>query len=129
MKAQRFLVSVQQQLSTSENDQEKYENLIRLFFRNYFSQNVDISDLEVICRIALQGGFDEKFIQKAIEEIASASVKDRLRQNSQEASDLGGFGLPITTIHLPEGKQFVFGSDRMHIVGHLLGESNPPVLQ
>ena len=131
MKAQRFLLSVQQQLNTSPNDQEKYEHIIRQFFRRYFSpdQSANISDLKVIESIALESGLDSKVIHNAINAIGCESVKEQLRTNTQKALDLGGFGLPITTIHLPSGKQFVFGSDRMHIIGHLLGESNPPVLR
>lgn len=132
MNTQRFLVAVQQKLNeTSVGDQEKYEQLIRLLFRAFFSpgESANVSDLEVIRQIAGQSGLEPKLVQSALDDIASADVKAKLRANTELASELGGFGLPLTTIHLPSGKQSIFGSDRMHIVGHLLGEAKPPLLK
>lgn len=129
---QRFLVSVQQKLNeTSVNDQGKYEQLIRLLFQAFFSpgESANVSDLEVIRQMAVQSGLEPKLVQSALDDISSADVKAKLQANTELVGELGGFGLPYTTIHLPSGKESIFGSDRMHIVGHLLGEPKPPLLK
>jgi hypothetical protein len=41
----------------------------------------------------------------------------------QHCSLLQGFGLPWTTVNLANGdKHHFFGSDRLHVIGHLIGE-------
>lgn len=128
---QRFLLALQQQLNSED---EKSEALIRRFFADFFSPDKpspDLSDLEVIRSIALSTGVvDAGAVDKAVKDSSSEEIKEMLKKNTEDAGALGGFGLPITAIHLPDGQtEAIWGSDRMHIIGHLLGESKAPILK
>ncbi|KAH9405163.1 Glutathione S-transferase kappa 1 [Tyrophagus putrescentiae] len=137
IRSQRFLLAAQELLKSeqSEAGREQEEALIRRFFQAFFSPtepSADISNLEAIQSLALSTGADAGLVAQAAKDCSGDPVKAKLRANTDAASALGGFGLPITAVHLPEkagGPQAIWGCDRMHIVGHLLGESKPPVLQ
>lgn len=124
LKTQRFLTAVEGQLD--ENLQEK---LIRAFFSGLFSPNsLDISKPEIIKQIAISAGLDAAVVEKGIEASGSEEVKAKLVANAKQVTDYGGFGLPTTVVHLPSGPEMVFGSDRIHIIGHLLGETKHAIL-
>ena len=69
-----------------------------------------------------QAQLDSDVINKAIEIMESPEVKDRLKQVTEEALNHGAFGAPTTVIHLPSGPEMIWGSDRIELVGSLLGE-------
>jgi len=71
----------------------------------------------------------------------TAEVKDRLRQQTQRAVELGGFGVPLMAIPTSAfvrkppgaakaGQQIWFGSDRFEQMAFFLGKTwmgpNPP---
>lgn len=126
LKAQRFLTALEPQL-----DETAYEKLIRALFVGLFSPNsLDISKPDVIRQIATSSnvGLDGSLVEKAIEASGSEEIKAKLVANGKRVAEYGGFGLPTTVVHLPSRPEMVFGSDRIHIIGQMLGETKPAIL-
>lgn len=110
-------------------DEETQIKLVRAFFARFFSPNsANLNDDNEIRAIASENGLSEDIILKAMEVANSDAIRAKLKENSNRVVELGGFGLPVTLVHRESKPQWVFGSDRLHIVGHLLGESKPPQL-
>ncbi|KAH7637292.1 hypothetical protein HUG17_7498 [Dermatophagoides farinae] len=75
-------------------------------------------------------GIASDVVEKAINVMESDENRAQLEKNTKRPIELGGFGLPITLVHSDNNNaSWVFGSDRMHIIGHLLGEKEPPILR
>jgi 2-hydroxychromene-2-carboxylate isomerase len=85
----------------------------RRVFEAYWGDDRDISKDEVLREIVLGAGLDEKeFFTK----IASDEYKARLRANTEELIERGGFGSPTMFV---DGSMF-FGNDRLPLVEHAL---------
>ncbi|VDM79228.1 unnamed protein product [Strongylus vulgaris] len=58
-----------------------------------------------------------------LEESTSDEVKAALKLNTDDALAMGCFGAPWIHVHTPNGKvEPFFGSDRLPLIGHLIGE-------
>ncbi len=66
--------------------------------------------------IVRAAGLDEK---EYFAKIASQEYKDKLKQNTDELIERGGFGSPTIFV---DGKMF-FGNDRLILVEHALASS------
>ena len=85
----------------------------RRVFEAYWGDDSDISKDEVLREIVRGVGLDEKeFFTK----IASDEYKARLRANTEELIERGGFGSPTMFV---DGSMF-FGNDRLPLVEHAL---------
>ena len=124
-KTQKYLVAVKSLIT-----EDQYNNLVQKFFRNFFSpeNSIDLSSEDVIREVSLDAGLSQDEINKALERASTDELKQQLRANSDRATKLGAFGLPFTYLQL-EKPYGIWGSDRIHLIGHLLGESKPPILQ
>lgn len=91
----------------------------RLVFEAYWSEERDISQDGELERIVDRAGLprDEFFAQ-----IGSPEVKDRLRRNSEELIERGGFGSPTMFV---DGDDLYFGNDRLELVRQALGRARP----
>src|SRR5467141_2726022 len=85
----------------------------RRVFESYWGDNLDISKDEVLRDIARQVGLDEK---EYFAKIASEEYKAKLRANTEDLIERGGFGSPTMFV---EGSMF-FGNDRLPLVEHAL---------
>lgn len=74
----------------------------------------DISSDEVLANICREVGLDTEPYFNAI---ASSPYKDRLRHNTDELIERGGFGSPTIYIN---GNDMYFGNDRLPLVEHRL---------
>ena len=83
-------------------------------FRAYWGDDRDISSMEVILELAAECGLDPDEHRQAIE---SEDVKERLRVDTQELIDRGGFGTP--TIFVNETDMY-FGRDRLELVANAI---------
>ncbi len=81
----------------------------REVFDQYWGEGQDISQDEVMLRIAGKVGLGGDFLER----IASQPIKDRLRANTQELIDRGGFGSPTLFV---AGDDMFFGNDRLPLV-------------
>jgi len=119
LKVQHFLVALQSRISEVE-----YERLIGALFGTFFSPTnpKDISLDGVIRDLAAQAGIKSEIIEEAL--LVTDSVKRQLAENNNRLVELGGFGAPSTVIHLPKRSELIWGSDRMNIIGEMLGYEN-----
>ena len=93
----------------------------RLVFEAYWGDLADISRDEVLASIAVKAGLDE---QAFFVGIASGSIKNRLRQATDELISRGGFGSP--TMFVNEADVY-FGNDRLPLVEEALKFSINPI--
>jgi 2-hydroxychromene-2-carboxylate isomerase len=81
----------------------------RRVFESYWGADRDISQDEVLRDIVREVGLDEK---EYFTKIASADYKTRLRTNTEQLIERGGFGSPSIFV---DGVMF-FGNDRLPLV-------------
>tara|TARA_Y100001936_G_scaffold251291_1_gene306737 strand:+ start:846 stop:1454 length:609 start_codon:yes stop_codon:yes gene_type:complete len=92
---------------------DKYNKLVPFSyscFEKYWSKGVDISDLDILSEIAVINGIDKDIF---IKEIQTKFIKDKLRKNTDNLMDRGGFGSPTIFIN---GNDMYFGNDRLQLV-------------
>jgi len=94
-------------------EQGKISPYSRRVFESYWGENRDIRKDEVLRDIVHAVDLDEK---DYFTKIAAQSYKDKLKANTDELIERGGFG--STTIFV-EGEMF-FGNDRLILVEHAL---------
>ncbi len=92
----------------------------RLAFEAYWGADRDISQPEVLHDLATGAGLDPAEMDKAM---ASPSVKDTLKANTQDLIDRGGFGSPTMFI---DGTDMYFGNDRLPLVDWALSARSDP---
>ncbi len=81
----------------------------RRIFESYWGNDLDISKDEVLGQIVRETGLDDK---EFFEKIAAPAYKDKLRANTDELIERGGFGSPTIFVN---GVMF-FGNDRLQLV-------------
>ncbi|KFQ02068.1 Glutathione S-transferase kappa 1, partial [Leptosomus discolor] len=114
--AMRFITAV-------DMTQPQYlEPLSREFWIRFWSQNEDISQPENILAVARQAGLSSELAQKLLEMISSPAVKNRLKETTEEAIKYGAFGMPAVVAHFNGEPHLFFGSDRLELLGSVIGE-------
>jgi len=89
----------------------------RCVFEQYWGEDRDISKDEVLRDIVRIAGLDEK---EYFAKIALQDYKDKLKRNTDELIERGGFGSPTMFV---DGDMF-FGNDRLVLVEHALTRSH-----
>ena len=79
-------------------------------FDAYWGDDKDISQVSVLTEICKTAGVDPAEVMAGIEQ---QPIKDRLRNNTQELIDRGGFGSPTIFVG---GDDMYFGNDRMPLI-------------
>lgn len=82
----------------------------RAAFETYWGDLEDISQPDVLAKIATRAGLDAT---ELLAEIEQPAVKDRLRANTDELIARGGFGSPTMFVG---GDEMYFGNDRLELV-------------
>ncbi len=82
----------------------------RLAFQRYWGALQDISQDEEVSKIAADAGLDMDAFWQAI---TSQAYKDKLRANTDELIERGGFGSPTLFV---DGDDMYFGNDRIGLV-------------
>ncbi|NXG74405.1 GSTK1 transferase, partial [Baryphthengus martii] len=114
--AMRFITAV-------DMTQPQYlEPLSREFWIRFWSQHEDVSQPENILAVAKQSGISSELAQKLLEMISSPSVKNRLKETTEEAIKYGAFGMPAVVAHYNGEPHLFFGSDRLELLGSIIGE-------
>ncbi len=86
-------------------------------FRRYWGELRDISLDDEVTAIAQAAGLDAKAFWA---KITAQEYKDRLRHNTDELIERGGFGSPTIFI---DGDDIYFGNDRLPLVRHKLRDA------
>jgi 2-hydroxychromene-2-carboxylate isomerase len=95
----------------------KISSYSRRVFEVYWGDNRDISKDDVLRDIVKAVGLDEsEFFTK----IAAQAYKDKLKVNTDELIERGGFGSPTIFV---DGQMF-FGNDRLMLVEHALAHQH-----
>ena len=82
----------------------------RAAFIRYWGELADISQDDEVTKIAQAAGLDvDAFWQKT----RSQAYKDKLRNNTEELIERGGFGSPTIFV---DGEDMYFGNDRLPLV-------------
>jgi 2-hydroxychromene-2-carboxylate isomerase len=90
-------------------DQTRAKALAHALYRAYFVHDFDISELEAVLEVCAQCGFDREAARAGV---AAQSVKERLRNEVDQALAKGVFGSPWVVV---DGEPF-WGSDRLNQV-------------
>ena len=92
------------------DDQGKLLEYSKAVFEAYWGRCADVSDETVLAAIAAELGMESSAFLEAIQQ---QSVKDRLRENTDEVIERGGFGSPTIFV---DGDDMYFGNDRLPLV-------------
>ncbi|KAI5931431.1 glutathione S-transferase kappa 1 [Manis javanica] len=114
--AMRFLTAV------NLEHPEMLEKVSRELWMRVWSRDEDITELQSILAAAEKAGIPTEQAQGLLGKIATPKVKSQLRETTEAVCKYGAFGLPITVAHLDGQTHMLFGSDRMELLAHLLGE-------
>ena len=87
----------------------------RAGFEAYWGEDRDISQDDVVADVAERAGLDRADF---LAHIASDEIKARLRANTDELIERGGFGTPTMFVN---GTDMYFGNDRLPLVRLALG--------
>ncbi|XP_062985083.1 glutathione S-transferase kappa 1 [Elgaria multicarinata webbii] len=98
------------------------ESVSRELWMRIWSRDEDITQPESILAVAGRAGLPSGKAQKLLEMSTSPDVKNRLKATTEEALRYGAFGMPCFVFHVDGEPQLLFGSDRLELLGSLLGE-------
>lgn len=101
---------------------EMLEKVSRELWVRVWSRDEDISEPKSILAAAEKAGMSTEQAQGLLEKISTPKVKNELKATTDAACKYGAFGLPITVAHLDGQTHMLFGSDRMELLAHMLGE-------
>ncbi|KAK6026199.1 DsbA-like protein [Ostertagia ostertagi] len=113
--AQRLLLAVQKQHPPSV-----LEDCARMLWRRFFTEHRSIFDVDDLRQALKDLPVDDEdaLLQLAVTD----EVKGTLRCNTNEALAYGCFGAPWIHVQRSEGEvEAFFGSDRLPLIGHLIG--------
>ncbi|KAG8435607.1 hypothetical protein GDO86_013521 [Hymenochirus boettgeri] len=117
LSAMRFVTAVEM------SHPEFLEKVSRELWMRIWSEDKDITEPDSILEAAKKAGMSEDQAKRLIESTALPEVKNKLKQNTDEALKHGAFGMPMIVAHIDGKKpQMYFGSDRFELLAHQLGE-------
>ncbi|XP_068943543.1 glutathione S-transferase kappa 1 isoform X2 [Petaurus breviceps papuanus] len=114
--AMRFLTAI-----NMENP-EMLEKASRELWMRVWSRNEDITEPQSILAAAKKAGLSEEQAKGLLEKCSTDKVKNSLKETTDVAFNYGAFGLPTVVVHVDNKSHMLFGSDRMELLAHLLGE-------
>ncbi|NXN73081.1 GSTK1 transferase, partial [Himantopus himantopus] len=115
--AMRFITAI-------DMTQPRYlETLSREFWMRFWSQvSIFTPNYIIFSQVARQAGLSPELSQKLLEMISSPAVKNRLKETTEEAIKYGAFGMPAVVAHFNGEPHLFFGSDRLELLGSVIGE-------
>ncbi|KAM5142336.1 glutathione S-transferase kappa 1 [Mantella aurantiaca] len=116
LSAMRFVTAVQMV------NPEFVEPVSRELWIRIWSEDKDITEPASILEAAKKAGLSEDEAKKILATISSPEVKNKLKENTENALQYGVFGMPSIVAHINGKPQLYFGSDRFELLAHNLGE-------
>ncbi|KAG8130244.1 putative Glutathione S-transferase kappa protein [Naja naja] len=95
------------------------ESVSRELWMRIWSRDEDIVQPE---SILAKAGLSSDKSQELLKMSTSPEIKNRLKETTGEVLKFGGFGLPSFVIQTDGQPQLFFGSDRIELLGNVLGE-------
>lgn len=102
-----------------EEDQEALKRFSAAAFQSYFGAQENLDDPAVLAAVADAAGLDGQALRAASEDPA---VKARLRANTEELIERGGYGSPTIFV---DGTDMYFGNDQLPLVEAALKRKQP----
>ncbi|XP_020626223.1 glutathione S-transferase kappa 1-like isoform X1 [Orbicella faveolata] len=100
---------------------DKVEPLSREFWMRIWSRDEDITEPQSLLEVCQNIGLTEHQTQSLVSKIGDQEIKDKLKETTQKALDMGAFGAPIIVAHVNGKPHMYFGSDRFLLLANLLG--------
>jgi glutathione S-transferase kappa 1 len=122
LRAMKFLTALDMMTSTGTANGRVTETVTRELWRQLYQLNEDVYELDSFRAVAKRAKVEEDVAEEALLRMEAPETKARLKQYTDEALEQGAFGAPTIVAYLPSGPQMLFGSDRIEILAHLLGE-------
>ncbi|XP_054420531.1 glutathione S-transferase kappa 1 [Pteronotus mesoamericanus] len=116
LSAMRFLTAVNME------HPEVLERASRELWMRVWARDEDITEPQSILAAAEKAGMSTEQARRLLEKISTPQVKNQLKETTEAACQYGAFGLPVTVVHVDNQTHMLFGSDRMELLAHLLGE-------
>lgn len=92
---------------------ERIAPLSHALFQAYWTGDEDLEDPAVLEKALVSVGLPKSLLAR----VGESAIKERLRQNTEEAERLGVFGVPSFRVAQHHGPpQLFFGQDRLHFV-------------
>nr|QGA89085.1 glutathione-S-transferase kappa 1 [Physella acuta] len=113
---QRFLTAIDM------THPEMLEKVSRELWMRNWNRDEDVTEQSSLAAAAKEAGMSEENITAVLKLITDEKVKNKLKQTTKEATELGAFGSPMIVVDINGQKEWVFGSDRFPILADLLGE-------
>ncbi|KAJ7393538.1 Glutathione S-transferase kappa 1 [Desmophyllum pertusum] len=107
--------------AASKYHPDKVEHLSREFWMRIWSRDEDIVEAQSLHEVCKKVGLNGDETQSLMSKIGDQETKDKLKETTQKALDLGAFGAPIIVAHVNGEPHMYFGSDRFLLLSHLLG--------
>ena len=124
LSAQRLLTSV------SISFPSYLEDISRNLFLRIWSLDVDIFTYESLKQACLDVGISFDDANWLIKSIDTSDIKTSLKDTTFGALNYGAFGVPTYVVHLQNGPELLFGSDRLFLLAYYLGVQYPgPLLE
>ena len=101
-----------------EEDQAALERFAEAAFAAYFGDAANLDDPAVLAEVASAAGFDSAAL---IAQTQQQAIKDRLRANTEEVIERGGYGSPTIFVG---GDDMYFGNDQLPLVEAALKRGN-----
>jgi len=117
--AMRFVTAVNLQ------SPQHTEELSRQFWKRVWSSDQDICEEASLLATAKVANVPANVIDDCMKKLNSEEVVGALIKNTNDAVNLKAFGLPVIEFELNGKTEMVFGSDRFHIIAHMLGKEYP----
>ncbi|XP_044856046.1 glutathione S-transferase kappa 1 isoform X1 [Mauremys mutica] len=98
------------------------EPVSRELWMRIWSRDEDITQPESILAAAGEAGLPSALAQKLLAMTSTPEVKNRLKETTEEALKYGAFGMPAVVAHVNGEAHLFFGSDRLELLGNVIGE-------
>lgn len=119
LKAQRLLAAI------SVTNPEHLEEVSRQLFRRIWLKDEDITEESSLKQACADANVPNELTSRLIEMTSDDNIKEILKKSTAEATDNGVFGLPSYVIEHNGKSQMMFGTDRLFLLAHYLGEKWP----
>ncbi|XP_002737095.1 glutathione S-transferase kappa 1-like [Saccoglossus kowalevskii] len=117
LSAQRLLTAISMDL-----DDKAVEDVSRELWLRIWSKDKDITEADSLLAAATNAGIPMEKAKILLTRIKDQDVKDKLKERTETALSHGAFGAPTILVHVDGKAHMYFGSDRMPLIAHLLGE-------
>ena len=94
---------------------EKQLSLVTKLCEAYWVNNLDVSDIDVVTKIANEAGINDNIIENLL---SDEKITEQLNKNTLQAKENNVFGVP-TFIY---GNELFFGQDRLFMLEQLIKE-------